>query len=133
MQQQRTFSRSFSGLVLILSILAQGCKQPGPPAHHHGPAVAEAPVPLTAGTTITVNGGGYHPANVSAPPNTDITLTFLRTTDECCGQQLKIPSDGRTIDLPLNQRVAVNLHTPASGQLAFTCGMDMYRGSIVVR
>lgn len=97
------------------------------------PAAEQAPIPWTTSTTVTVNGSGYHPAAISAAANSDISLTFLRTTDECCGQQLKIPSDGRTIDLPLNQRVVVNLHTPASGRLAFTCGMDMYRGAIVVR
>jgi plastocyanin domain-containing protein len=34
-------------------------------------------------------------------------------------------------DLPLNQPVAIDLTMPASGEVAFACGMDMMHGSIV--
>jgi plastocyanin domain-containing protein len=36
-------------------------------------------------------------------------------------------------DLPLNVTVPIEVTVPASGALAFTCGMNMYRGSVVVR
>lgn len=38
-----------------------------------------------------------------------------------------------TRDLPLNQAVPVTVRVPPSGELAFTCGMDMYRGAVVVQ
>lgn len=102
----------------------------------HAPAASsDAPVTVPAGGTaaIRVDAQGYHPASVRAAANSEITLSFTRTTDECCGQQLKIPSLNINRDLPLNQAVAVTVRVPASGQLAFTCGMDMYRGSVVVQ
>jgi plastocyanin domain-containing protein len=34
--------------------------------------------------------------------------------------------------LPLNSPIDVKLTTPSSGQLAFACPMNMYRGAIVV-
>jgi plastocyanin domain-containing protein len=35
-------------------------------------------------------------------------------------------------ELPLQQPVEITV-TPASGTLAFTCGMDMYRGAVVAQ
>ena len=57
--------------------------------------------------------------------------TNTRTTDEGCGQELVFPSLGIKKALPLNQPIAIDVTMPASGKLAFTCGMDMMRGTIV--
>jgi plastocyanin domain-containing protein len=123
-----------ASLAAALSLV--GCKKD---SHEHGPApaaTASAETPrVAAGGTITVrvDGSGYHPSRIAATAGSEVTLAFLRTTDECCGQQLKIPSLNITRDLPLNQSVAVQVRVPPSGQLGFTCGMDMYRGSVVVQ
>ena len=120
-----------ASLAAALSLVA--CKKD---PHEHGHAAApsaETPRVAAGGTiTVRVDGSGYHPSRIAAAPGSDVTLAFIRTTDECCGQQLKIPSLNITRDLPLNQSVAVQVHVPPSGQLGFTCGMDMYRGSVVV-
>ena len=60
-------------------------------------------------------------------------LVFTRTSDEGCGQQLVFPTLGIRRDLPLNRAVTVDLTMPATGSVAFTCGMDMLRGSVVVQ
>lgn len=36
-------------------------------------------------------------------------------------------------DLPLNESVEIKLDIPAAGEYEFTCQMQMYRGSLVVR
>jgi len=82
---------------------------------------------------IEVGSRGYTPSEVSAPASTPIHLGFLRTTDEGCGGELVIPSLDVHRTLPLNERVWVDVTTPASGRLAFTCGMGMYQGAIVAR
>lgn len=82
---------------------------------------------------IEVGAHGYTPSEVSAPASTPIHLGFLRTTDEGCGGELVIPSMDVHRSLPLNERVWVEVTTPASGRLAFTCGMGMYQGAIVAR
>jgi plastocyanin domain-containing protein len=42
------------------------------------------------------------------------------------------PSLAITRALPLNQRVVIEL-TPPKGELTFTCGMKMLRGTLVAR
>ena len=85
----------------------------------------------TADLQLTVDGTGYHPSSISAPPGKPVRLTITRTSDEGCGQQIVFPSLNIRRDLPLNQAVTVEFTMPASGSVAFTCGMDMLRGSIV--
>lgn len=135
----RSRSRTLTTIAITAALFAVvGCKK-DPPAHDshahagHGATSDEATVAAGASVTIRVDGSGYHPARVRAAANSEITLSFLRTTDECCGQQLKIPSLNIQRDLPLNQAVAVAVRVPANGQLGFTCGMDMYRGAVVVQ
>lgn len=80
---------------------------------------------------VTVDAVGYHPEETHAGAGKPVRLIVTRTTDEGCGQELVIPSLKLKRDLPLNQPVAIDLTMPASGKLAFTCGMDMMKGSIV--
>lgn len=110
----------------ILTLLATACRQDPPPASGAQPAAAAGRV------SVTVDGRGYHPESVTVPAGRPATLVFTRTSDEGCGQQLVFPSLNIRRDLPLGQPVEVTI-TPAAGTLAFTCGMGMYRGSVVAR
>ena len=80
---------------------------------------------------VAVDATGYHPSEAKAKAGKPVRIEFTRTSDEGCGQKLVIPSEKIEKDLPLNQPVPVDVTMPASGKLAFTCGMDMYRGAIV--
>ncbi len=93
---------------------------------------ASAGPPPPPPIAITVGAKGYTPSSVSAPAGKPARLVFTRTTDDGCGQQLVFPSLGIEKDLPLNKPVTVDITMPASGSVAFTCGMDMWRGSVVV-
>lgn len=132
------FSRSIQ-LAAIAVVAFAACKQEQPsgaPHAQHAQGANDSAEPRAtpgAPVTVRVDGSGYHPARIRAAANSDVTLSFLRTTDECCGQQLKIPSLNIERDLPLNQAVTVAVHVPASGELSFTCGMGMYRGAVVVQ
>ncbi|MDP3278975.1 MAG: cupredoxin domain-containing protein [Deltaproteobacteria bacterium] len=134
----KTLRNAHFALLLCTAFTAFACRKP---ASDHAPAAPAAPTAsaneatVAPGQTLTVHvdGSGYHPARVMATAGSDITLSFVRTTDESCGQELKIPSQNQTYTLPLNQPVRVALQVPASGELGFTCGMDMYRGAVVVR
>lgn len=89
--------------------------------------------PLPPGAhAIQVDGSGYHPASLTLPAGRPATLVFTRTSDDGCGQQLVFPTLGIQKDLPLGQPVEVQI-TPQRGEVRFTCGMDMYRGTIVAR
>jgi len=80
---------------------------------------------------VAVGAAGYQPSEIKAKGGSPVRVEFTRTTDEGCGQQLVFPTLDIKKDLPLNEPVAVDLTMPASGKLAFTCGMDMFRGALV--
>lgn len=99
-----------------------------------GAAAASAGTVVDGVRTIAIqaNADGYTPGKISGKPNEKLMLVFTRTVDSTCLQQLKTPS-GEMVDLPLNQPVKVAVTVPASGELGFACGMDMYRGVIVAQ
>jgi len=82
---------------------------------------------------VEVGAHGYTPGEVSATAGEEVRLVFTRTSDEGCGQQLVFPDLNLRRDLPLGEAVPVDITMPVSGTVAFTCGMGMYRGSVVVR
>lgn len=118
-------------LVTVSMALLAACKRDPPPPPRVAPA--EVTAPADGRVAVSVDGEGYHPATIHAVPGAQLTLVFTRTTDETCGQQLVFPSLNLRRDLPLNRPVEVSVATPASGALAFTCGMNMYQGSVVAR
>jgi plastocyanin domain-containing protein len=80
---------------------------------------------------INVNDAGYDPDKITAKPGEKLELEFTRRSKSACGEQIKV-AGGPVIDLPLDKPVKIAVTAPASGQLAFACGMDMMTGVIVV-
>jgi plastocyanin domain-containing protein len=117
-------------ILAIVSFVALGiaCSKPA--------ASTATPTPGPAGANrfnVTVDGSGYHPSTVNVHAGQPTTLVFTRTSDEGCGQQVVFPSLSITRDLPLNQPVEVQVTPTANAPIAFTCGMAMYRGSVVAQ
>ena len=114
-----------------------GCA-PAPEKAAEAPVATPSPAPGTTTETaasvveMTVDGAGFHPDRIAARAGQPITLAITRTTDETCGTEIVIPSQGINTKLPLNQRVEVTLTPAATGDLAFACAMDMLKGTIVV-
>jgi hypothetical protein len=124
--RRRALGAALAAIVLTAPIVA--CKSPAP-----APASgATSPAQTGPRRAVTVDGMGYHPATVSVPAGQPVTLVFTRTSDDGCGQQLVFPTLGIRRDLPLDQPVEVTV-TPERGELRFTCGMDMYRGSVLAQ
>lgn len=80
---------------------------------------------------IEVDAAGYHPAQIEAPASSKVTLAFKRVTEAGCGQKLVLEAMEVEKDLPLNEVVEIEVVVPASGELGFACGMDMYKGKVV--
>ncbi len=116
---------------LLLLVLTTGCERRATATDPEA-APAEGNVARTS-RSVTIDGTGYHPNSVSAPAGQPVRLTLTRTSDEGCGQQVVFPTLNIRRDLPLNRAVVVDFSMPASGSVAFTCGMDMFRGSIVAQ
>ncbi len=121
-------------IILTIAALPGACDRgPSTPAASAGAHAAHARgvTPTTAHLQLTVDGSGYHPSSLRSAPNSAVHLSVTRTSDEGCGQQIVFPSLNIRRDLPLNQSVDIEFTMPPTGEVAFTCGMSMMRGSIV--
>lgn len=125
-------------LGLTLSLVA-GCKKADAPAAAQKPAAAISPV--TAGSVgsdgmrrveIQASKDGYAPDHIAGKPGEKLGLVFTRTDDTECIAQVKTP-DGKLVDLPKGKPVEVAVTVPATGEVGFACGMDMFHGVVVAQ
>lgn len=80
---------------------------------------------------VSVRKVGYDPDKITVKGGEKLKLVFTRVEDTECGAQIKV-ADGKAIDLPMNQPVEIAVTAPPSGEVRFTCGMDMMTGVVVV-
>jgi plastocyanin domain-containing protein len=83
--------------------------------------------------SIILSDKGYEPAKVSLRAGTRARITFLRTTDKTCGTEVTFPSLNIKRALPLNEPITIEFTPAKAGEIAFACGMNMLRGTVVVR
>jgi plastocyanin domain-containing protein len=75
---------------------------------------------------------GYHPSRVAVRAGEPVRLTFVRREAGGCSREVMIPSLGIRRELPQDLPVEIDLPALPAGELAFTCGMSMMRGTILV-
>ena len=99
-----------------------------------GSAEAEAAGPndnvQTASVVVTEQ--GFEPAKVGLRAGRPARLTFLRRTDKTCGTEVLFPSLNIKRALPLNEPVQIEFTPSKTGEIAFTCGMNMLKGVLIV-
>lgn len=83
--------------------------------------------------TIIINAEEYRPTSIRLKRGVPARLTFIRKVAEGCGTEIVIPAYGINRPLPVNIPVVVSFTPNRSGRFKLTCGMDMFRGSLVVR
>ncbi|HYX28631.1 MAG TPA: redoxin domain-containing protein [Pyrinomonadaceae bacterium] len=83
--------------------------------------------------TIEVNAQEYKPSSVTLRRGVPARLTFIRKVEDTCGREIVIPAYGINRPLPLNIPVVIRFTPNKSGMFKFTCGMDMFRGALIVR
>ncbi|NMO16651.1 hypothetical protein HPC49_18975 [Pyxidicoccus fallax] len=81
--------------------------------------------------TITVQ-GGYQPSEVVLKQGVPARLRFVRKDSGGCGDELLIPAFGVKKPLPGLTETVVSLVPDKAGTFAFTCGMQMMKGTLVV-
>ena len=80
---------------------------------------------------VTVQ-GGYTPTTVRLAKGIPARLVFDRQETSRCSEELLIPAfDVRQV-LPTGQETVIEFTPAEAGTFAFTCGMRMLRGEIVV-
>ena len=92
--------------------------------------VAAAPVQKIA---IAVTKEGFVPATAAAKAGVPIELVFTRRTEDTCAKEVEVPSMKVRKPLPLDQPVSITVPAGTARSLAFVCGMNMLKGSVVVR
>ncbi len=81
---------------------------------------------------VTVK-GGYQPAAIIVKAGEPVRLNFTRREASTCGEEVVLSSFGKRAHLPENQTVAIEVTPEKPGEYEFTCGMNMYRGKLIVQ
>jgi YHS domain-containing protein len=99
------------------------------------PAVAKKPAAKSPGVqraTIVVD-GQYQPGQVRVKAGRPVELTFVLKERGGCGDVLQFPSLKLKRTLRPDEKTTVSFTPQKSGTIAFTCGMNMYRGQVLVQ
>jgi Cupredoxin-like domain len=83
--------------------------------------------------TVRVTDGGHEPASLELKRDITARVTFVRESKTTCGTQVVMPEYDINRALPLNEPVVIEFTPRKSGEFAFTCGMGMLRGKVVVQ
>lgn len=83
---------------------------------------------------VSVTAQGYAPGSITLRAGVPARLVFTRHAEGGCIEQVQIPSLGvAPTYLPLHEPVTITVTPPEDGTFTFACGMDMIRGTILVR
>ena len=80
---------------------------------------------------VTVK-GGYQPAAVTARAGQLVRLKFTRKESTPCGEEVVLPDFGKRAHLPQDETVSIEVRPEKPGEYEFTCGMNMYKGRLIV-
>ena len=83
--------------------------------------------------TISVRvDGGYDPNVVEVTTGRPVRLEFLRLDSGNCSEELVFPALGIRKFLPVGRVTPIEFTPQVPGTIAFTCGMGMLHGRLVV-
>lgn len=83
--------------------------------------------------TITVDGGKYSPAAISVVNGKPVELTFKAGRNPGCGSTIVFKSLKISKEIEVGKPAVVKFTPKKSETIAFTCGMGMYDGKVVVK
>ena len=81
---------------------------------------------------IKVDKNGFSPSSIEVEAGHKLNLVFTRTGSDNCGNTVVFPKLKVRRNLPVGKDVIVSFTPREAGNITFTCGMGMYKGSIVV-
>jgi plastocyanin len=83
-------------------------------------------------TKVTIGKDGFEPKTVEVKAGHPLTLAFIRIDNENCGTEVVFPSLNIKKELPLGKVVTIYIPWQHPGEYNFACGMDMYKGMVLV-
>lgn len=88
-------------------------------------------VSVTDSIDIIVD-GGYSPEAISIPKGKTTRLNFTRRDPSNCLEDVVLGDFRVRKNLPLNQKVMIEITPKESGEFTYACGMNMHHGKIIV-
>ncbi len=92
----------------------------------------EQEVKVTDEVDIKVE-GGYKPEVIAILKGQTTKINFFRTDPTDCLSEVVLNDFKIRKELPLNQKVTIEITPQKSGEFKFSCGMNMYHGKVIVR
>ena len=77
--------------------------------------------------------GGYSPGAILIAKDKTVRINFIRKDPSSCLEEVILADFKLRKQLPLNQKVIVELTPHKSGEFTYTCAMNMYHGKIIVK
>lgn len=93
--------------------------------------VAEVQFPADAKKVI-LSKDGYEPSTVTFAKGEPTKIAFYRKDAENCGSEVIFKALNITKKLPVGEVVVVDLGDVKGKEVSFACGMDMYKGKVVL-
>ena len=94
-------------------------------------------VPATSADIQTANvkvgDAGFEPSMITLRKGVPARLTFSRVSDKTCATEVVLPDYRIKQALPFNKGVAIEFMPQKTGDVAFTCGMGMLKGMLMVQ
>ncbi len=94
--------------------------------------LAEIKIPAGA-FKIVVSKDGFTPQEITFQKGQPLKLAFVRIDEENCGNEIVFKDLNIKKKLPVGEVVTVDIPTEKSGEINFTCGMDMLKGKIIIQ
>ncbi|MFN2444351.1 MAG: efflux RND transporter periplasmic adaptor subunit [Vicinamibacterales bacterium] len=82
---------------------------------------------------VSVTDASFEPQRVTLRVGVLARVMFTRTSDNTCATAVVFTSLNIRRELPLNEPVPIEFTPDKAGQIAFACGMNMLRGTVVVQ
>ena len=82
---------------------------------------------------VVVDNGVYTPARIEVSQGQPLTLRFIRKDASPCAEKVIFEDWNLSADLPVEQPYELKIPTDDKGEHAFTCQMQMYRGTLVIK
>lgn len=81
---------------------------------------------------IVVSQDGFAPEEISYKKDQPLKLAFVRIDEDNCGGEIVFKDLNIKKKLPVGEVVTVDIPTDKTGEINFACGMNMYKGKILI-
>jgi len=86
-----------------------------------------------ADVRVIVSAAGFTPARISLPAGKPMRIGFERRDAENCASAVLFPEFNLRKELPAGKTTLIELPAAAPREISFSCGMKMFRGTLLVR